>query len=347
MKANNNNLCMGKYGKTIEIKITNVCNAQCDFCIEKDGHTPQQADVKTLIDATNSLEDYKNVLILGGEPFMYPHLVEYINGLENKEKIFITTNGLGKYFTEETIRAIANKVTAINISMHHYTPDKNAEVYKVYEKDNFNAVQFNNIKNMIEILHEYNIPVRINCNLFKGFLDNTETVEKMIRFASTYLKADEIRFAELQNTTIENGFVFAKDAFDGILKVNEEPYKDGCEQVFNHNSGIKVILRTACGFASPLKLVPEIEDDILEIDDHSRVIYSDGSIYTGWLPKENIIRNCGESPRKPYCGNVVNDPKVGCGGPGRGACSKIEKVVNCSSGCIRMVSNGKPLIIEK
>ena len=34
-KCNSKNSCMGYYGKCLDIKITNACNANCSFCIEK------------------------------------------------------------------------------------------------------------------------------------------------------------------------------------------------------------------------------------------------------------------------------------------------------------------------
>lgn len=85
---------MGGCGKCLDIKITNKCNANCKFCIEKDGYSPNAETIEKLANATNYIEDYKDVLILGGEPLLCDDLEMYLSLIKpHKENIYLTTNG--------------------------------------------------------------------------------------------------------------------------------------------------------------------------------------------------------------------------------------------------------------
>ena len=94
MKVYKDNPCNGFYGKCLDVKITNACMGRCAFCIERGGFSPSPCDVEKLIEQTVRLMEYQNVLILGGEPLMYPDLFRYIDGiLPYKKNIYLTTNG--------------------------------------------------------------------------------------------------------------------------------------------------------------------------------------------------------------------------------------------------------------
>ena len=275
MNCNPNNPCAGAYGKCLDVKITNVCNGSCKFCIEKDGLQTENVPVEKLIESTNTLSDYKKVLILGGEPFLYPHLAEYINGLVGKDEIFITTNG--SVLPISLLHTIAGKLKAVNISIHHFNEDMNSEIIGT-------KISFKNIKNAISILKGYNVKVRINSNLIKGGIDSTAKVQIMSLFAIG-LGADEIRFAELQNCP--DLYVDAAKCFEDVHK---NPYCDGCEQIMAEVDGFKVILRSTCGIVNPVKEIPkEIEPNKSE----TKVMYTNSKIHDGWSSGDNC-----HSPRR-------------------------------------------------
>ena len=113
------NSCAGGYGNCLDVKITNACNANCTFCIEKGGYCPKERPVKELaLETINS--DAETVLILGGEPTLYPHLAEYLAMIRPwKKHIYMTTNG--SMLKDGLPEAIAPYLDGINISIHHYT----------------------------------------------------------------------------------------------------------------------------------------------------------------------------------------------------------------------------------
>ena len=90
------NSCAGGYGNCLDVKITNQCNAACAFCIERGGYSPAPDKTPTeLAIATVSQKDFPTVLILGGEPTLYPGLIEYLQLIRPyKKNIYMTTNGL-------------------------------------------------------------------------------------------------------------------------------------------------------------------------------------------------------------------------------------------------------------
>lgn len=275
MNCNLNNPCMGVYGKCLDVKITNICNGNCNFCIEKDGLKTENVSVDKLIESTNKLKDYKKVLILGGEPLLYPYLYEYLEGIKEKDEIYITTNG--SLLTESIIYNIASYLTAINISIHHYDEDKNSQIIKT-------RVDFNQIQKSIKVLKSYGVGVRINTNLIKGGIDTQEKAIMMILFAKL-LGSDTIRFAELQN--LQNCSELFVDASNIFNDIHKNPFTDGCEQELNIVDGIKVYLRLTCGIVNPLKEKPLNTN---RKGSETKVMYTNSKVYNGWVGSDNCHR---------------------------------------------------------
>ena len=262
-KCNPNNSCVDCKNNGINIKITNKCNCNCDFCIEKGGLETVEKPVETLIEATNLL-DFESVLVLGGEPLLYPHLEEYLKGIKNK-RIYLTTNGTK--LTDEMAEMLSKYLTAINISIHHFTTEVNAKVYK------YPDYSFVNIISAIKIFKKHNIPVRINTNLVKNVLDNEDDVKTMIAVAR-FIGASSIRFAELQNC--EDLWVDSSKIFNDLP---DNPYVEGCEKNIYEADGFKATVKMTCGFVNKLKERP---NDPTRRQTTRKVIYPNGEVLDGW-----------------------------------------------------------------
>jgi molybdenum cofactor biosynthesis enzyme MoaA len=263
---------MGKYGKCLDVKITNHCNGKCPFCIEKDGYAPQEASVQELIKATNLLTDYKKVLILGGEPFLYPYLEQYLVGIfPYKDEIYITTNGSA--FNFDNLDNIAKRLKTVNISLMHYDLDYNAAVVGP-------TIKLYNLMKAIEIFQDNNVSVRINVNLIKGFIDNKKRIDKMIAFAQN-IHANAIRFAELQRCP--ELYVSAEDLFENIHK---NPYCEGCEQTIT-GYNIDVNVRLTCGIVNCLK-----SKITTRKKKPTKVLYPNSVVSNGW---KNVGGDCHSS----------------------------------------------------
>lgn len=262
-KCNPNNSCVDCKNNGINIKITNSCNCDCDFCIEKGGLVTEEKPVDTLIAATNIL-DFESVLVLGGEPLMYPHLEEYLKGIKDK-RIYLTTNGT---LLDEGIAEMLSKyLTGINISIHHFQQKVNQQVYK---NDDYTFI---NIMEAINVFRKNDVPVRINTNLVKGIMDTKERVQNMIIFAQ-FIGANSVRFAELQNC--EDLWVDSSELFDNLP---EDPYTEGCEIVVYEECDFKATVKMTCGFVNSLKERP---NDPTRKQTIRKVIYPNGEVLDGW-----------------------------------------------------------------
>lgn len=276
------NSCAGGYGNCLDIKITNACNAKCEFCIERDGLCPEAQDVKKLIASTIAAKDFPTVLVLGGEPLVYPHLLEYLQGIRPyKEKIYLTTNG--SLLDTEMADALSYLLDGINISVHHYSEFLNDAVYKTAHVD------FEMLRKAIAVLHggreidgvqNPSIPVRINANLVKGTLDYYKDVFTMIRWAS-WMGADEIRFSELQNC--EELWVDSREIFPDLPA---DPFTCGCEQeidvkrLLGTDLPIKVIVKMTCGRVNSKK--PPVKETPKRTG-RTNVLYPDAKVRPGWV----------------------------------------------------------------
>lgn len=277
------NSCAGGYGNCLDVKITNYCNALCEFCIERGGLCPETKDVQKLINSTIAAKDFPTVLVLGGEPLTYPHLLDYLKGIRRyKERIYLTTNG--SLLDAEMADALSYYLDGINISVHHYSEFLNDAVYKTAHVD------FDKLREAIKILHggreidgihNPSIPVRINANLVKGTLDYYKDVYTMIRWAA-WMGADEIRFSELQNC--EKLWVDSREIFPDLPA---DPFTCGCEQEINvkrllgTDLPIKVIVKMTCGRVNRLKT--PVEETPIRSDGQTRVLYPDAKVRSGWV----------------------------------------------------------------
>lgn len=296
------NSCAGGYGNCLDVKITNLCNGNCAFCIERGGYSPEnQKGPVELALATVSQAEYQNVLILGGEPLMYPHLIEYLRLIRPyKKHIYLTTNGtlLDQRYVD--LEKLGKYLDGINISIHHYLEEKNDMVLRGGMQDALAGkinlhLDFAALKKAIRILKMQNCSVRINCNLVKGYIDSYRAVGKMVAQAE-FLHADELRFAELQNSPDE--FVDAYTIFEGLPA---DPYTNGCEvdlKDFARGSSVvltsiitspmKIRLKLTCGRVNPLRAAV---NDIPQRTGMTRVLYPNAQITSGWIGNTDGCHN--------------------------------------------------------
>lgn len=273
------NSCAGGYGHCLDVKITNACNANCAFCIENGGWCPEAKPVKDLAKETIN-SDADTVLILGGEPTLYPHLEEYLKLIRPwKAHIYMTTNG--SMLKDGLPERIAPYLDGINISIHHFSEKRNDEIYN---KPGFH-VSFEFLHKAIKALHAAGVSVRVNANLVKGLLETKDDVDAMISFARDYLKADEIRFSELQNC--EDLWVDSRKIFP---ELPEDPFCAGCEQDLSQYKGIRVRIKMTCGRVN--KLRPAVEANPIRTG-KTEVLYPNATRSPGWI-KPTVSYGCHE-----------------------------------------------------
>jgi pyruvate-formate lyase-activating enzyme len=274
------NLCMGGFGSCLYVKITNNCNCSCAHCIEKDGHCPtESASVETMIEKTN-LVDFDSILILGGEPYLSEKLVPYAKGVvfsksKKRRNIYVTTNG--SVFSPEVDFELAKYLTGLNISINSVSEAKNAEVYG-------RNISFSEIAQAINRYKSLGVKVRINANLVKGYIDSFEEILDAVKLAESW-NADEIRFNELQGNNNQGLFVDSSKFFSFL---NSDPFLQGCVQSIDFPSfQVKVSIKQVCSHCNYLK--DQSNQKYLPVTHHTtKVLYSDGTLFNGWLMKKPI-----------------------------------------------------------
>ena len=260
------NFCGGNYQDWLEVMLLPECNGKCEWCIEKTGWHPKEKAPWTEIVKAAEATGRKNIILLGGEPTIYPALGSVINYLHHvaKCKVYTTTNGfrLNREYVHDSLRFL----TGINISIHSYNLDLNYEITGI-------KLKTDQLKEAIQILKSSGCKVRFNCNLIKGHIDSQLTILDYIDFAR-YMDADSVRFAELKND--EDNFVDLHKIWGDKYGLNDDPYLKGCNKNVEID-GMHVNFRQMCGLQTPLRPQHPMLKEYPK-----QVLYYDGKIYDGW-----------------------------------------------------------------
>lgn len=271
---NKNNFCGGNFKDWMEIMLIEKCNGCCSWCVDKDGfHPKEHADTDTLIKVIIRSK-ISNLILLGGEPTLYPELKKLIEGVkkvkdETDRKIYITTNGslLTPWFIQDKLSGL----TGINISIHHY------DLYKNYKITGINLNELN-LKNTIDRCKKLNITVRLNCNIIKDNIDSEVEIKKYIKFVKE-LGADSVRFAELK--VDKEKFISLGKILNYQYGLNEEPFTKGCNKSAIIDE-IEVFFRQMCGIQTENRKFP-INPKLFY---KKAVLYYNGVIYDSWKKEE-------------------------------------------------------------
>lgn len=266
MKPYPTNFCSGNYKEWMEVFLTYKCQGSCPWCVEKGGFRPStEVPWEELSDVIIG-SGKTHVILLGGEPTLYPNISQLVDRLaDNEINVYVTTNGgrLSPSFVSERL----SRLKGINISIHSYDLEANRKITGI-------VLTQDNLKATIEKAHSFGITVRLNCNIEKGYVDSREEITKFVAFAKE-IGADSVRLAELKTDT--NDFVSLAEILNGEYGLNEDPFTLGCSKD-TIIDGMDVSFRQMCGLQTPHRKAP----DNPEQDSKKSVLYYDGNIYDGW-----------------------------------------------------------------
>ncbi len=105
----------------VHIKLTDECNLSCKYCYAESGAVAYKSflsldELKKIADDVKKIVNHADFTLSGGEPFLYPHLMEYMEYLKSLENnIFLLTNGM--YITKANVSKIAKLCSLIKISI--------------------------------------------------------------------------------------------------------------------------------------------------------------------------------------------------------------------------------------
>ncbi len=176
---------------------TEACNARCPFCISKmtplNGVLPKETPINWRnfrIAAKLAKHGGATTAMLTGkgEPTFYPNqITQYLDSLKEFDFPFIElqTNGIILYEKKESYREYLKNwydkgLTTIAVSIAHYGPEKNREIYVPYKK------QYIDLPDLINHLHSSGFSVRLTCVLADGYIGDAKNLENLIMFAKEY-----------------------------------------------------------------------------------------------------------------------------------------------------------------
>jgi len=264
MKPHPNNFCGGAFPDWLEVNLLKQCNAQCVWCVEKSGYHPKQTASWRQIADKALKHGSKNIILLGGEPTLYPDLQKIISYLTKHDKnVYITTNG--SLLTHKFVSTKLNGLHGINISIHHCDMYENYEITGV-------SLKYSVLLKAIKCLQNNGVNIRLNCNIIDGYIDSQKSIDEYLDFAKL-LGVDSVRFAELKQDT---SFVSLAKIFNYQYGLTDNPFVNGCN-INTTRKGVNVCFRQMCGLQTDERVKPANPELAQKY-----VLYYDGNIYNGW-----------------------------------------------------------------
>lgn len=155
--------------RTVSLALTTRCNLNCEFCYAE--KSAKDADIIFLKQICQKLDDLGvlEITLGGGEPFVYPHLVEFCQWVWRNTSLGINITTNGTLINSEHVQQLKNSISSIRISIEAIEEEYN----------NIRKSSFEKIKESLLLLKN-NIPTSINCTVLKNKVHN---LEKVINFA--------------------------------------------------------------------------------------------------------------------------------------------------------------------
>ena len=239
------NYCMGRMGPRLCIQTTTACNGKCYFCVGR-FNIYSKTNVDKIIENAIALEEYPDVLLLGGESTLFPdELIKIINAIAPyKRKITVNTNG----YNLDCLLPVITKLDKVIVSVMGNKKVNNDIVGITPELDK------------IKEFHRLNpkLKLRVNCVINKKGIDS---FDKMEEFALEMKKLGftSIKFSEMSTDNPNDpNFIDLQE----LLKpyCNDVHQSDtlqyGCylePKSLEERFGIKTILNLTCNLKTPIK----------------------------------------------------------------------------------------------
>lgn len=277
------NSCDGAYS-SIDVRFTKACDNSCSFCIEKDGlDSLGKTDVDALIKGTLDSQ-IKNVLILGGEPFLQPEkLLQYIIGIANHvDTIYVTTSLPETFITKSNIcDLIMDRITGLNVSVQHYDWRVNNIL--------FNAIHNHDRMGVLFKLNQvWANKIRTSINLNSEGINNYDKL-LITLYNLQDIGCQHVKINELQHT---DQFVSFEEITGYKMK---SPFAYGCQtEVKLIGVNMKLTLKRSCFVvedsleATFSDLIKGLLRKLIKPKNKFQVIYENGKKENTWLKKEKI-----------------------------------------------------------
>lgn len=111
IRETNDDTFVSSFPESIDLKITNYCDMDCDFCHEDSTIKGQHSNLSD-IEFINTLKPYTELAIGGGNPLSHPQLIDFLTTLKSKniianitvnQKHFMSQQALIKYLVDNDL----------------------------------------------------------------------------------------------------------------------------------------------------------------------------------------------------------------------------------------------------
>lgn len=188
------------------LTVNRACNMRCPWCYAKDENfdTQKNIDVTVGKGILNLLSEIgcKNVILIGGEPTIYPHIVELIQFAKDKNvRPILVTNGV-KLSEEGFVENIIDAgVSDITVSLKGFS----GESYNRYTKG-FGEKAFSKVTQGIHNVKKRGSGINISITLFR---EMSEHIDKYIELVKE-LSPNSISF-DMGSPVVQGDTVSATD----------------------------------------------------------------------------------------------------------------------------------------
>ena len=198
------------------VKVTDSCNANCKFCANGSCTDFGKLDLQNLEFVVRYLKENNrlhSIALTGGEPMTNPDkvndILNIIWSIDPNIQVQISTNGLN-------LRQIANfdnpnNLESIHISRHHYSDEKNIEIFGTDTISTTDDIMF-----LQDALTNKKI-ININTLVMKGYVEDLKGIKEMLDYVAD-IGVYKNGFVSLMkcNNYAANHFINFNDIFNNL-----------------------------------------------------------------------------------------------------------------------------------
>lgn len=260
----------------VQFELTSGCNQKCIFCYnvwkegcsKEDSITLSKGEQLKVIDKIIENEIF-DIIISGGEPLLVPWLEELIKKC-SEAKMYITLITNGALMTPERAKSLKKAgLDDMQISIHHYNPEKNDKLTGVpgsFEKS---------VEGIKNALREFGID-GLNINMVA--LPET--------YKDIYKMAEFLHSIGVGSFSVGTPSASGEMGKDNSLVINKGMFKEVFNQLIEAKKDFGMKVGFSGGF--PLCLLPEINKDTIEMVGN----YCDIGVNQFNIGPDGFIRPC-------------------------------------------------------
>jgi MoaA/NifB/PqqE/SkfB family radical SAM enzyme len=277
-------------GMVIDWVITNNCNYKCNYCSPNlHSNTSGWPNYDNALKFFNYLHSYnsnkKLIILCGGEPTLWPRLIDFIKESPDGYLLEIVTNGSRTLrWWEKFIDECKDKIHQIAISVHWESADINhlVEVCKLLDSKDMQttvmiiadkAAGFKKIKTTFKLLTADSLKINVIIKPVKVYTQSGKTQDyskKEIEWINNtkYINSKTVDHPDIPSDMIVDGRRYAKSYAREILSKNKHNFKGwkcwaGSTRLNINYDG--TINGATCRTANSISY-GNINDDIIAID---------------------------------------------------------------------------------